>query len=128
MHSSNTPWTAIVLGLLIGLGGLWMSMRVWRGKPITRWAGKRGFPNEMTWAYVGLLPASGLFLFGVLAGAASTGIHGTSGATSVLCWTITLVALAACLLCLTILFALLIRPSLTTSILRPIVPPHLRSE
>jgi hypothetical protein len=105
-----------------------MSMRVWKGKPITRWAGKQQLPKEMIWAYVGLLPASGLFLFGVLAGAASTGIHGTSGAISVLCWTITLVALTACLLCLAILFALLVRPSLTRGILRPIVPPHLRSE
>src|SRR6185437_9637577 len=107
MHSTNTPWTAIVPGLLIGLGGVWMSMRVWRGKPITRWAGKQRFPKEMSWAYVGVLPASGLFLFGVLAGAASTGIHGSSEAV-VLCWTITLVALTACLLCLSILFALLV--------------------
>jgi len=116
-----------VLGLLIGLGGLWMSLRVWKGKPVTSWAGRHELPNEMSWVYVGLLPASCLLLFGILAGLASTGIHGTSGAVSVLCWAVTLIALAAVLVRLTVLFALLVRPSLRKSVLRPIVPPRLRA-
>jgi hypothetical protein len=63
---ASFPWSSVVGALILGSIGLWSGTRIWQGKSIRPWVGRKGFRYPVWYASATLLPG-GLFIGSAIA-------------------------------------------------------------
>jgi hypothetical protein len=116
-------WIALAGALVIGIAIGWMALTNWKAAP----GEHGGLTKQPEWMLAGLFPAAGVFLFAGVGAAARAGIGGNiPAALSIVCWCVTIPAIAAGLVCVLLLVALLVWPASVDNRLRFLTPPRRR--